>query len=191
MRRRRRRRMRMMMMMMRRRRRRRRRMRMMMMMMRRRRRRRMKMMMRMMRRRKRMIMTKRKNESCHCKVCLWLNANFQDPEQIVPMNARSMERKYRTINVWFIKQVISLCIKKKYRILSNYRTYPYKRTVKQFRKSSDYSRLLYKAICCRYPLELHRLVDAIQMSTHNIRVYKRNQKAKKKSTKKHRTCIFW
>ena len=27
---------------------------------------------------------------------------------------------------------------------------------------------LYKGICCGYSFELHRLVDAIQMSTHNI-----------------------
>ena len=31
---------------------------------------------------------------------------------------------------------------------------------------------LYKGICCGYPFELHRLVDAIQMSTHNICLYK-------------------
>ena len=31
---------------------------------------------------------------------------------------------------------------------------------------------LYKGICCEYPFELHRLVDAIQMSTHNICLYK-------------------
>ena len=28
--------------------------------------------------------------------------------------------------------------------------------------------LLYKGICCGYPFELHRLVDAVQMSSHNI-----------------------
>ena len=36
--------------------------------------------------------------------------------------------------------------------------------------------LLYKGICCGYSFELHRLVDAIQMSTHNICLYKENQK---------------
>ena len=48
---------------------------------------------------------------------------------------------------------------------------------------SDYSQctfslLLYKGICCGYSFELHRLVDAIQMSTHNICLYKENQKKK-------------
>ena len=31
-----------------------------------------------------------------------------------------------------------------------------------------FSDFLYKGICCGYSFELHRLVDAIQMSTHNI-----------------------
>ena len=31
---------------------------------------------------------------------------------------------------------------------------------------------LYKGICCGYSFELHRQVDAIQMSTHNISLYK-------------------
>ena len=31
---------------------------------------------------------------------------------------------------------------------------------------------LYKSICCGYSFELHRQVDAIQMSTHNICLYK-------------------
>ena len=29
-----------------------------------------------------------------------------------------------------------------------------------------------KSICCRYPFELHRQVDAIQMCTNNICLYK-------------------
>ena len=29
-----------------------------------------------------------------------------------------------------------------------------------------------KSICCGFSFELHRQVDAIQMSTHNIRLYK-------------------
>ena len=32
--------------------------------------------------------------------------------------------------------------------------------------------LLYKSICCGYSFELHRQVDAIQMGTHNICLYK-------------------
>ena len=31
-----------------------------------------------------------------------------------------------------------------------------------------FSDFLYKCICCGYSFELHRQVDAIQMSTHNI-----------------------
>ena len=31
---------------------------------------------------------------------------------------------------------------------------------------------LYKSICCGYSFELHRQVDAIQMGTHNICLYK-------------------
>ena len=35
-----------------------------------------------------------------------------------------------------------------------------------------FSDFLYKGICCGCSFELHRLVDAIQMSTHNICLYK-------------------
>ena len=35
---------------------------------------------------------------------------------------------------------------------------------------------LYKGICCGYPFELHRLVDAIQMGIHNICLYKETDK---------------
>ena len=35
--------------------------------------------------------------------------------------------------------------------------------------SSDF---LYKSMCCGYSFELHRQVDAIQMGTHNICLYK-------------------
>ena len=68
-----------------------------------------------------------------------------------------------------------------YRIRPNYRTYPYKHTVKKFRSlqittSVLFSLLLYKGICCGYSFELHRQVDAIQMSTHNICLCKESQK---------------
>ena len=36
----------------------------------------------------------------------------------------------------------------------------------------SFSDFLYKSVCCRYPFELHRQVDAIQMGTHNTRLYK-------------------
>ena len=35
-----------------------------------------------------------------------------------------------------------------------------------------FSDFLYKGICCGYSFELHRQVNAIQMSTHNICLYK-------------------
>ena len=35
-----------------------------------------------------------------------------------------------------------------------------------------FSDCLYKTICCGYSFELHQQVDAIQMSTHNICLYK-------------------
>ena len=35
-----------------------------------------------------------------------------------------------------------------------------------------FSDFLYKGICCGYSFELHRQVDAIQMTTHNICLYK-------------------
>ena len=39
-----------------------------------------------------------------------------------------------------------------------------------------WSNFIYKGICCGYSFELHRLVDAIQMSTHNICLYKEVKK---------------
>ena len=39
-----------------------------------------------------------------------------------------------------------------------------------------FSDFLYKGICCEYSFELHRQVDAIQMSTHNICLYKEVKK---------------
>ena len=35
-----------------------------------------------------------------------------------------------------------------------------------------FSNFLYKSICCGYPFELHRQVDAIQMDTYNTCLYK-------------------
>ena len=39
-----------------------------------------------------------------------------------------------------------------------------------------FSNFIYKGICCGYSFELHRQVDAIQMSTHNICFYKEVKK---------------
>ena len=42
--------------------------------------------------------------------------------------------------------------------------------------SCFFSYCLYKSICCRYSFELHRQVDAIQMGTHTIGIYKEEDK---------------
>ena len=34
--------------------------------------------------------------------------------------------------------------------------------------SKEYPQHIYKSVCCWYPFEMHQLVSAIQMSTHNI-----------------------
>ena len=39
-----------------------------------------------------------------------------------------------------------------------------------------FSNFIYKGICCGYLFELHRQVDAVQMSTHNICLYKEVKK---------------
>ena len=39
-----------------------------------------------------------------------------------------------------------------------------------------FSYFIYKGICCGYSFELHGQVDAIQMSTHNICLYKEVKK---------------
>ena len=39
-----------------------------------------------------------------------------------------------------------------------------------------FSDCFYKSICCGYSFELHRQVDAIQMGTHNIYLYKKVDK---------------
>ena len=75
-----------------------------------------------------------------------------------------------------------------YRIWLNYHTYPYRCTDKQFHSlqitaSVHFVYFFYKSICYGYPFELHQLVSAIQMSTHNICFYKENQKKKKQQHK--------
>ena len=47
-----------------------------------------------------------------------------------------------------------------------------------------FSDFLFKSICCGYSFELHRQVDAIQMSAHNICLYK---EVKKKRT----LAVIW
>ena len=51
-----------------------------------------------------------------------------------------------------------------------------------------FSDFLYIGICCGYSFELHRQVDAIQMRTHNICLYKK--KVNKKYTGCNKTTEF-
>ena len=57
-----------------------------------------------------------------------------------------------------------------------------------------FSDFLYKGICCRYSFELHRQVDAIQMRTHNICLYKNVNKKytgyKLKTTEFHECALI-
>ena len=46
-----------------------------------------------------------------------------------------------------------------------------------------FSDFLYKSICCGYSFELHRQVDAIQMGSHNLCLYK-------EVNKKYTGCIL-
>ena len=48
------------------------------------------------------------------------------------------------------------------------------RSVLNDASATIFSDFLYKNICCGYPFELPRLVEAIQMSSHNICFYKEN-----------------
>ena len=100
-----------------------------------------------------------------------------------PQLSVAMISLWNQIRDYFLPKTtaIFLISPQKYRIRPNYCTYSYKRTVKRFHSlkitgSVLFCLLLYKGICCGYSFELHRLVDAIQMSTHNICVYKENQK---------------
>ena len=57
--------------------------------------------------------------------------------------------------------------------------------------------VLYKGICCGYPFELHRLVDAIQMSTHNTCFYRISEKKQQYKNfdaiqmSTHNICFYW
>ena len=85
-----------------------------------------------------------------------------------------------------LTEAIPVSIHKIYHILPNYRTYLYKRTVKQICSLQITASVLfvYLGICCWCSFELHRLVDAIQMSTHNI-VFIKTIRRKKTKKKKH------
>ena len=82
----------------------------------------------------------------------------------------------------FVQMLVNIyCIYPKYFIQPNNHTYPYKRTVKQFRSHHITASV---GICCGYPFELHGLVDAIQIRTHNICFYKENHKNNHKNMAK-------
>ena len=141
-----------------------------------------------------MMMMKRKHESCHCKVCLWLNAKFQNPEQIVPMNASSMEQKYRTINVWLIKQVISLCIKKKKKTV--FYLISAHTPISAQSSLSVNLQIIVDFFIKPYVVGTH--LNCIDLSmqfkwvpTTYAFIKKKKSERKKKSTKKHRIGIFW
>ena len=66
-----------------------------------------------------------------------------------------------------------------YHIQPNYRTYSYNRTLKQFRNLQITASVLFVYFFIKaYVVGTHLncIIDAIQMSTHNICLYKENQK---------------
>ena len=71
-----------------------------------------------------------------------------------------------------------------YRIRPNYRTYTI-RAHASIPWSSEYSQCtfclrFYKGMCCGYPFEFYRLVDAIQMSIYSMCFIQKIRKKKKK-----------
>ena len=69
--------------------------------------------------------------------------------------------------------------KQTYCIRSNNRTYPYKRTLMKFRSLITASVLFIYFFIKAYVVGSHmNCIDLIQMSTHNICLYKENQKKK-------------
>ena len=81
-----------------------------------------------------------------------------------------------------------LCIT--YHIRPNYCTYPYKCTVKQVCSlqiiASELFVYFFRKAYVVGIFELHRLVNAIQMSTHNICSFKENQEKKKPTKTSHK-----
>ena len=107
-------------------------------------------------------------------------ANSVNPDQILQNMASDLDLHCVTHPALFRLK----SSKMEYQIRPNYRTYTYKHSVKQFRSlqitasQCTFCLFLYKRICCGYPFELHRQVDAIQMGTHNICLYKEKKKHK-------------
>ena len=90
---------------------------------------------------------------------------------------------YRTVHLSFSKLLGTLICGK---ICINLLRIPYKKRSEKDLFDDNYaiffSDFLYKSICCGYSFELHRQVDAIQMSIYNICLYK------KKVDKKYTGC---
>ena len=83
---------------------------------------------------------------------------------------------YRTVRLGFSKLLGTLSCGK---ICIYLLRIHYKKDQKKDLFDDDYvivSHFLYKGICCGHSFELHRQVDAIQMSNHNICLYKEVKK---------------
>ena len=83
---------------------------------------------------------------------------------------------YRTVRLGFSKLLGTLICGK---ICIYLLRIHYKKDQKKDLFDDDYvivSDFLYKGICCGHSFELHRQVDAIQMSTHNICLFKKVDK---------------
>ena len=84
-----------------------------------------------------------------------------------------IQPNYRTVHLCFSELLGTLsCVK----ICINLLTLHYKKKSEKDLFDDDYAiffpDFLHKGICCGYSFELHQQVDAIQMSTHNICLYK-------------------
>ena len=86
----------------------------------------------------------------------------------VPFSTYHIQPNYCTVRLGFSKLLGTLICGK---ICIYLLRIHYKKDQKKDLFDDDYaivSDFLYKGICCGHSFELHRQVDAIQMSTHNI-----------------------
>ena len=87
---------------------------------------------------------------------------------MLKITAKHIRPNYRTVRLGFSKLLGTLICGK---ICIYLLRIHYKKDQKKDLFDDDYvivSDFLYKGICCGHSFELHRQVDAIQMSTHNI-----------------------
>ena len=90
---------------------------------------------------------------------------------VLPYLSYRIRPNYRTVRSGFSKLLRTLiCGKICIYLLRIHYKKDQKRTYLMM--TAIFSDFLYKGICCEYSFELHRQVDAIQMSTHNISLYK-------------------